>query len=77
MSRKERIEELETELRIIYSQLYITSRNTGFHARHNKLFKIYTDILKELESISVKWKIKKIIRRIKNHGKNKTNRKYI
>lgn len=69
MSKKKRIKELETELRIVQSQLYITSRSNAFHARHNKLFKNYVTILNELESISLKWKFKKFIRRIKSWQK--------
>lgn len=78
MSRKEYIKRLETELKITYSQLYVTHNSgSGLHARHNKLFKRYAEILTELEKISFKWKIKKIIRRIKNHGKNEISRKHI
>jgi hypothetical protein len=66
MRRKQRIKELETELRILYSQMRIVSNKSDFHARHNKYFKRYAEKVKELESISIKWKIKKIIRRIKS-----------
>lgn len=62
-----RVKELETELRIVYDQLYIVyNTGSGFHARHNKILKKYWDIVDELEKISIKWKIKKIIRRIKS-----------
>lgn len=67
-----RVKELETELRLVYDELYIVSRATDFHARHNKFFKRYTEIIKELERISIKWKIKKIIRRIFRNGKNES-----
>lgn len=66
MSRKDRIKRLETELKITYSQIYVTHNSgSGLHARHNKLLKRYAEIEKELARISLKWKIKKIIRRIK------------
>ena len=66
MKRKQRIKALETELKIVYSQIYVSYNDgSGLHARHNKLLKRYSDIVRELEKISLKWKIKKIIRRIK------------
>lgn len=66
-----RVKELETELRIVYNQLYVIGNTgSGFHARHNSYLKKYWDIVEELERISIKWKIKKIIRRIRRHGKN-------
>lgn len=61
-----RVKELEAELRITYSQIYVGyNSGSGLHARHNKLLKRYADIVNELERISLKWKIKKIIRKIK------------
>ena len=61
-----RVKELETELRIVYNQLYIVDNTgSGFHARHNRLLERYWNIVEELERVSFKWKIKKIIRRIK------------
>lgn len=70
MSRKERIKELETQLRIINAEInnIVRQENYSYHSRHNKFIKRYADTLKELESISIKWKTKKIIRRIKKHG---------
>ncbi len=64
-----RVKELETELKIVYNQLYVIGNTgSGFHARHNCYLKRYWEIVEQLEKISIKWKIKKIIRRIKNHG---------
>ena len=63
--KKARIKELETELRILYSDLWSRDKRGKFHARHNKKFAKYAVIIDELESISLKWKINKIIRRIK------------
>ena len=66
MSKKKRIRELETNLRIYKSEIVnLRHKGVGYHARYNKFVNGYTDTLKELESISIKWKIKKIIRRIK------------
>ena len=66
MSRKDRIKALETELKIVYAQIYVSHNSgSGLHARHNKYLKRYVEILKELEKISLKWKIKKLFRRIK------------
>ena len=65
MSRKQRIKLLETEFRLVNKQLYIIGRSAGYHSRHNKYIKRYWEIVGELEKISIKWKIKKIIRRIK------------
>lgn len=64
-----RVKELETELKIVCNQLYVIGNTgSGFHARHNSYLKRYLEIVEQLEKISIKWKIKKIIRRIKNHG---------
>ena len=68
MSKKDRIRELEVELRILYNEIYVVCNKSGRHAHHNKKYLRFCDILSELESISIKWKIKKIIRRIKYHG---------
>lgn len=66
MKRKDYIKALETELKIEYSQLYVANNSgSGLHARHNKHLKRYADILRELERISLKYKFKKLIRRIK------------
>lgn len=69
MNRKKRIKELETDLRILYAELWSRGHKGNFHAHHNKKFAKYADIIRELEKISIKWKIKKIIRRIKSCGK--------
>ena len=63
MSRKERIKELETELKIISSEIYVAHNKTGIHAHDNKKLIRYLDILAELERISIKWKIKKLFKR--------------
>ena len=61
-----RVKELETELRIVYNELYVIGNaGSGFHARHNRQLKRYWEIVDELERISIKWKFKKIIRRLK------------
>ncbi len=65
MSRKQRIKALETELRILYNEVWIVGQTSEYHARHNKKFKRYADVVHELERISLKWKFKKFIRRIK------------
>ena len=66
-----RVKELETELKIVYKELYIISNSdSGFHSRHNKYLKRYWEIVEELERISLKWKFKKLLRRILKHGKN-------
>lgn len=62
--RKQKILELEAELRIINNIFYIRGeRGDGFHARHNKYILRAAEIRKELEEISLKWKIKKFLRR--------------
>lgn len=64
-----RVKELETELKITYNELYVVGNSgSGFHSRHNKQLKRYWEIIDELEKISIKWKIKKFIRRIRKHG---------
>lgn len=63
--KRKRVKELETELRILYSELWRSDKTTGFHARHNKKFKRYAIVISELERISLKWKIKKFFRRLK------------
>ena len=68
MSKKERIKELEAELRILNSRVYICLQKTGRHAHHNKIFIRRDEVLTELIRISIKWKLKKIFRRIKYYG---------
>ena len=64
MNRRKRVKELETELRILFNQLnVITERDSNLHARHNKLLKRYLEIVHDLERISLKWKIKKILKK--------------
>lgn len=64
--KKQRIKELETRLRIIRSHIFTLRRSDGFsyHARYNHIVAEYKDIVKELETISLKYKIKKLFRRI-------------
>lgn len=66
MSKKDRIKELETELRILDNMLYVRKANgAGLHARHNQMLLRYFEIVKELEKISLKWKLKKLIQKLK------------
>jgi hypothetical protein len=66
-----RVKELETELKLVWKELYIVHYSgSGFHSRHNKLLRRYWEIVEELEKISLKWKFKKLLRRILKHGKN-------
>ena len=65
-----RVKELETELKIVWNELYTVGYSgSGFHSRHNKFIKRYWEIIEELEKISIKWKLKKLLRRIFKHGK--------
>lgn len=62
--RKQKILELEAELRIISNMFYVKGeRGAGYHARLNKYVLRAIEIRKELEEISLKWKIKKLYRR--------------
>lgn len=64
MSKKDRIKELETELRILDNMLYVRKANgAGLHARHNQMLLRYFEIVKELEELSLKWKVKRFLRR--------------
>ena len=64
MSKKrKRIKALETELKIAYSDIFVAHNKTGIHAHHNKRLNRYKEIRSELESISIKWKIKKLLKR--------------
>lgn len=65
--RKQRIKELEAELRILYNELYIVS-GRGYHARYNNKLARYKKVIEELEAISIKYKFKKLLRRIFRHG---------
>ena len=65
MSRKERIKELETIVRLTRTELRNRLNIGKLHAHHNNRLIRYIDSIRELEKISLKWKIKKIIRRIK------------
>ena len=65
-----RVKELETELRILHNELYSINSKGNKHARHNKKIARYVSIIRELERISIKWKIKKLLRRTFKHGKN-------
>lgn len=67
-NRKDRIKELETELRILDNVVYVRVNGpSGLHARHNKTLLRYYEVIRELERISLKWKIKKFFRKLKNH----------
>lgn len=63
MSKKDRIKALETELRILYGEIFVAHNKTGVHAHHNKKLIRYKYIRSELERISIKWKIKKLLKR--------------
>lgn len=64
--RKQKILELEAELRIINNMFFAKKeRGAGYHSRYNRLLLRNYEIIAELEEISLKWKIKKIYRRIK------------
>ena len=63
MGKKERIEELETELKILSADVFVSHYKTGLHAHHNKKIIRYLEIIKELERISLKWKIKKLFKK--------------
>lgn len=65
MSKKERIKALETELRVLYGEIYVSHNKTGLHAHHNKKLARYGEVLTELQRISVKYKIKKFLRKFK------------
>ena len=65
MNKRERIKELETELRILYGEIFVAHNKTGLHAHHNKKLLRYCKVRNELERISLKYKIKKFFRRIK------------
>jgi len=44
-----RVKELETELKIVYNELYIVGNSgSGFHSRHNKYLKRYWENVEEL-----------------------------
>lgn len=64
--RKQKILELEAELRIINNMFYVRGeKGDGYHARYNKYLLRTLEIRKELEEISLKWKIKKLYRRFR------------
>lgn len=67
--KKHKIKELEAELRILYNELYILN-SRGYHARYNNKLARYKKIVEELETISIKYKFKKLLRRIFRHGKD-------
>lgn len=63
-NRKERIKELETELRILDNMVYCkVNGGKKFHAHDNKKLIRYLEIERELVKISFKWKLKKFFRR--------------
>lgn len=65
MNKRQRIKELETRLRLTRTELRNRLNIGALHAHHNNRLVRYVDIVRELEKISIKWKIKKFIRRIK------------
>jgi len=70
MNKKELIEALETERRILYNELFVNINRSGLHSRHVRKLERYKNINKELCRLSLKWRIKTILRRIFKHGKN-------
>ena len=71
-SRKDRIKELETELRLISNVFYVKGeKGDGYHARHNKYLLRTFEIRKELEKISLKWRLKKWYVNFRTKLKNK------
>ena len=65
MRKRKRIKELEAELRILYSEIFVAHNKTGLHAHHNKKLIRYGEVLSELERISIKYKIKKLLKGFK------------
>jgi hypothetical protein len=65
MNKKQKIKSLETELRILNNEIYIHLNKTGLHAHHNKKLLRYYEVMSELQKLSLKWRFKKIIRRLK------------
>lgn len=63
--KRQRIKELETELRILYGEIFVAHNKTGLHAHHNKKLIRYGEVLTELQRISLKYKIKKVLKRLK------------
>lgn len=60
-NRKERIKELETELRILDNLIYCrVNGGKKFHAHNNKTIIRYLEVERELVKLSFKWKLKKI-----------------
>lgn len=64
INKKARIQELETEKRVLKSEIFVAHNNTGIHAHHNKKLLRYLEIMSELERISLRYKIKKFIRKL-------------
>jgi hypothetical protein len=56
------------EKRVLKSEIFVAHNNTGIHAHHNKKLLRFLDVMSELERVSLKYKIKKIIRRIFKNG---------
>lgn len=65
--RKQKIRELEIELQVLYNELYVLD-SRGYHARYNNKLARYKKVIEELETISIKWKIKRLLRRIFRNG---------
>ena len=70
--RKQKILELETELRLINNMFYVRGeKGDGYHSRHNKYLLRALEIQKELEEISLKWRLKKFYINLSTRFKNK------
>lgn len=70
--RKQKIRELEAELRIINNMFYVRGeKGDGYHSRYNKYLLRTFEIRRELEEISLKWKLKKFYINLLTRLKNK------
>lgn len=70
--RKQKILELEAELRIINNMFFVRGENgTGYHSRYNKYLLRTFEIRRELEDLSLKWKLKKFYINLLTRLKNK------
>lgn len=70
--RKQKIKELEAELRILGNIFFVKGeKGDGYHSRHNKYLLRTFEIRRELEEISLKWRLKKIYINLLTRLKNK------
>ena len=59
--RKQRIRELEAELRLIDNYFFVrTEKGLTYHSRNNRPLLRTFEIRRELEELSLKWRLKKI-----------------